>query len=472
MVFLGHKIRKNVALVCVSLVFVFLVLLFIGKDGNGKPVVGAKLVVDETGTAAAEDIYLRFLNGEGKTYATHLLDLGFFSGNAWLLLGESGDGNDGTVVDLGPEPIDRADLFAFDAVEKTWKIFDSCGRQVLNAEKKVITEQDSLRLPPPYMYSDFFLVRIRSFDFTSLCLRTFSEHDYSMRCLRFSQVQIALVTLMVSSLIFLVVSAWFFKNLLFGLLAGMNFCFLMYIVCMTGVGSTFLYNPLCQLSFTRALSYFFSGVGFTILLVFFMNFHGIIGKLYQIFLKVLLVLGVTASCLYLFVPSIKILTIVSLVAVVLGCSLIIFLNLRFLAKRKFEYLTLVGAWIPLFVYVILRQSVHIARFFMDAEFVGRIFENDYYFGYSLCFLVNITVYARSVFRAATKKTTKAQTLFKKFSLTEREIAVAELVLKHYTNQSIAETLYIDRSTVSSHVKNIYKKMGVTKRTEFVALVLE
>lgn len=322
------------------------------------------------------------------------------------------------------------------------------------------------------MYSDFFLVRIRSFDFTSLCLRMFSEHDYSMRCLRFSQVQIALVTLMVSSLIFLVVSAWFFKNLLFGLLAGMNFCFLMYIVCMTGVGSTFLYNPLCHLSFTRALSYFFSGVGFTILLVFFMNFHGIIGKLYQIFLKVLLVLGVTASCLYLFVPSIKILTIVSLVAVVLGCSLIIFLNLRFLAKRKFEYLTLVGAWIPLFVYVILRQSVHIARFFMDAEFVGRIFENDYYFGYSLCFLVNITVYARSVFRAATKKTTKAQTLFKKFSLTEREIAVAELVLKHYTNQSIAETLYIDRSTVSSHVKNIYKKMGVTKRTEFVALVLE
>ncbi|MBR1714352.1 MAG: hypothetical protein IJ717_05340 [Treponema sp.] len=67
---------------CVSLVFVFLVLLFIGKDGNGKPVVGAKLVVDETGTAAAEDIYLRFLNGEGKTYASHLLDLGFFSGNA------------------------------------------------------------------------------------------------------------------------------------------------------------------------------------------------------------------------------------------------------------------------------------------------------------------------------------------------------------------------------------------------------
>ncbi len=50
-------------------------------------------------------------------------------------------------------------------------------------------------------------------------------------------------------------------------------------------------------------------------------------------------------------------------------------------------------------------------------------------------------------------------------LTGRERDVARLVGRGYTNQQIADELYIELSTVRSHVSNILHKLGLENRTQ-------
>lgn len=59
-----------------------------------------------------------------------------------------------------------------------------------------------------------------------------------------------------------------------------------------------------------------------------------------------------------------------------------------------------------------------------------------------------------------------------FDLTDREHDVLNLMVKGYNNPQIAEHLVISRSTVKFHVSSILSKLGVTSRTEAVALAIQ
>lgn len=57
-------------------------------------------------------------------------------------------------------------------------------------------------------------------------------------------------------------------------------------------------------------------------------------------------------------------------------------------------------------------------------------------------------------------------------MTEREREILELMVKGLSNTQIAERLIVSQSTVKFHVSNILSKLGVTGRTEAVAIAVK
>ena len=53
-------------------------------------------------------------------------------------------------------------------------------------------------------------------------------------------------------------------------------------------------------------------------------------------------------------------------------------------------------------------------------------------------------------------------------LTNRETEILDLVAQGMSNKEIAEQLFISKYTVESHIKHIYRKLSVTKRTKAVS----
>jgi DNA-binding CsgD family transcriptional regulator len=56
-------------------------------------------------------------------------------------------------------------------------------------------------------------------------------------------------------------------------------------------------------------------------------------------------------------------------------------------------------------------------------------------------------------------------------LTRREKELTVLVLKGYSNRNIAESLYISEQNVKDHLYNIFRKIGIKRRSELAARVL-
>jgi len=57
---------------------------------------------------------------------------------------------------------------------------------------------------------------------------------------------------------------------------------------------------------------------------------------------------------------------------------------------------------------------------------------------------------------------------RKIMLTKRELEILKYIVDGYKDRQISESLFISINTVRSHLKNIYKKLGVGSKTQAVA----
>lgn len=58
-----------------------------------------------------------------------------------------------------------------------------------------------------------------------------------------------------------------------------------------------------------------------------------------------------------------------------------------------------------------------------------------------------------------------------YDLTSREREILGFLCKNYSNQEIAASLCLAESTIKTHMHNIFRKMGIRKRSEAIAAVL-
>jgi len=61
---------------------------------------------------------------------------------------------------------------------------------------------------------------------------------------------------------------------------------------------------------------------------------------------------------------------------------------------------------------------------------------------------------------------------KQFQLTKREIEIIGLVGKSYTNEEMAEKLFLSVATVKTHRNNINLKLGINKPADLVKFAIE
>lgn len=57
-------------------------------------------------------------------------------------------------------------------------------------------------------------------------------------------------------------------------------------------------------------------------------------------------------------------------------------------------------------------------------------------------------------------------------LTRREVEIVALIAQGFTNSSIADHLIVSPNTLKSHVRNIYRKIGVERRSQAVVWAIE
>ncbi len=357
---------------------------------------------DGSRSADAGRIWAEFRSGAFTEENSCRISPGFTDGDLWLAVAVDGadDGND-KIMTLGPELVDRAELYCPDPLscEGAFVRTDADGRRVPNRERKYLSWRSSLLVPAEFCGNGIFLVRIRNFDSTSLSVAVRSPESYFSETVIFSFyhiISISLLTLMFIIMMFM----WLYtRDRSFLYISLMSFCSCLYQISMKGIGAVYLWNFAADTLLMSRIGYVACCFGFCVCQLLFMSLFGLDGK--KSFVRPVFAVFATVSVLSLFLfgffKDIKVPYYFSIVLLILGCLFCGILWFSSYAKSRRESVVFVLGWIPLFTYIVFRQTVHLLRMSFDMERVMALFDRDYYFSYDICFLFTILIYSVLVY---------------------------------------------------------------------------
>ena len=321
---------------------------------------------------------------------------GFIKGSLWCAVHrKSPQKFPVQILDLGPEIMDSAELYVFE--NGIWKKSGVAGRKIFNSQKSIKSWRTFLEIPEGHFFDECYLLKINNSDSTSCTFRFFAIEQFFEQTERFSFIHIIFLAVMFATTAALFVLFASLKEKLFLYLGIMTFAFFLYQVAMKGFGCTYIWNAFCQKLFFVRFGYIVCTVGLCFSQILFLENLSIEKNiLCKKILGLILFVCLISIFLYGFCNDVKIPYIATICFLILGCAFCSVLLVHSVFKRKNIPSLLIFSWVPLFVYIIFRQSWHLLRLKFNVNSLS-VFDNDYYFGYDICFVSHILIYGASIF---------------------------------------------------------------------------
>lgn len=321
---------------------------------------------------------------------------GFIKGSLWCAVyRKSSQEFPVQILDLGPEIVDSAELYVFE--NDSWKKSGVAGRTVFNSQKSIKSWRCFLEIPEGHFFDEYYILKIRNSDSTSCIFRFFTMEQFFEQTELFSFVHIIFLGVMLVTAAALFILFGSLKEKLFLYMGIMTFAFFLYQIAMKGFGCTYIWNVFCQKLFFVRFGYIVCAIGLFFAQILFLENLSYEKKfVVQKILGLILFVCLISVFLYGFCDDIKIPYIATICFLILGCAFCSVLLGHLFFKRKNIPSFLIFSWVPLFVYIIFRQSLHLLRLKFNVSLLS-VFDNDYYFGYDICFISHIFIYGASIF---------------------------------------------------------------------------
>lgn len=110
--------------------------------------------------------------------------------------------------------------------------------------------------------------------------------------------------------------------------------------------------------------------------------------------------------------------------------------------------------------------------FIEYQFFVRDFTLEFYIGAVAVFFSFLGVWAgrrltRIKIVVASPDFICDETILQKLGISKREYEVLELIAKGFSNQEIADKLFVSSNTVKTHSSNLFMKLDARRRTQAI-----
>lgn len=312
----------------------------------------------------------------------------FIEGNYYIIVEFNKQTSSPCILSFGPELFDKATLYCKDSSTNSWIKTDTNGRMVKNSDKKIVSWRTALLIPKN---NNKVIIKIENQDSTSLQISIDSLKQFYSHTNKLSNIHKKSLSIMIFTSLFLLILCILKKDNYILNLFFISIFFMLYSITMKGIGATYIWNFATDILFFARLGYIAacSGLYFSLKIYFSTTEIHKNNRKTRIIFFVLALISICSIAIYGFMQDLQTAYIITIFILVIGCGLSILYGINATKKETFLKIQLIISWIPLFLYVIFRQSYHLLRLKIDIPFIDRIFENDYYFGYDICFLFNV-----------------------------------------------------------------------------------